>query len=49
MAEKATIMIVKADEVKQLIAEKYHVDPKSIKFWNGRYEFMAPDEDQKED
>lgn len=41
MAEVITITRVGVEECKQLIADKYHVDPKKIKFWNGKFEFEA--------
>ena len=34
-------MRIDTNEVKELMAAAYHVDAKSIKFWNGKYEFDA--------
>lgn len=43
MAETVTLVRVDVEECKQLIAEKYGIDPKSIKFWNGKFEFQKSD------
>lgn len=34
--------------VKELIAEKYHIDSKSIKFWNSKFEFEKADDKEEE-
>ena len=47
MAERVTIMRIDTNEVKELIAAAYHVDAKSIKFWNGKYEFEAKEAGKK--
>ncbi len=48
MAELVSIYRVDVNECKELIAEKYHIDPKSIKFWNGKFEFSMESEKESE-
>lgn len=45
MAEVVTLVRVSVEEVKRLIAEKYGISEKEIKFWNGKYEFEKKEAD----